>query len=76
MRQHEHSETNMDKIKKLTLIIKELNNEDELTLVDLLDIRAEQLIDRFLDVVEERMDILARYYDIDNPDHEEDDSDD
>lgn len=61
----------MDKISLLKRIINELHDEDEVTIVELLGINTEQLIERFLDLIEERTDTLSRYFAIED-DEEED----
>lgn len=46
-----------------TEIIEQLKREDEWTLLELLDINSEELVDAFLDKVEEHLDRVYRHYD-------------
>lgn len=44
-------------------LIEKLRKEDELTLLELLDITSEDLVDMFLDEIENNLGRIYRYYD-------------
>jgi phage terminase small subunit len=52
----------MNKKEVIRRVLLELEDEDEVTVVELLDLRTEQLVERFLDIVNDRYEELASYY--------------
>ena len=42
----------------MTILIDELKRQDETTLLELLEITSEEIVDRFMDKVDERLDFL------------------
>lgn len=47
-------------------LVEKLKREDEVLLLELLDLRSEDLIERFIDKIEERFDVLASEFDDSN----------
>jgi hypothetical protein len=46
-----------------TELLQQLKTEDEVLLLELLEIRSEDLVDVFLDKIKEKVDKIYRYYD-------------
>lgn len=45
-------------------LLDRLRHEDEVTLLELLDLHSDQIVDQFLELVEERLGVIERYYEV------------